>query len=172
MARTLDQLLMLARVEGRLPFDEGQWITAAQVLERVLSATSPEAVGRIVVEGRARGEVVLAVPPALAVAALRNLVDNALRYSPAESPVHLVADADATADRFRVIDGGAGFEPGELQQATQRFWRGRGCGGLGGSGLGLTIVDATAKRHGGSVTLRSGESSGTIAELVLPRQVS
>lgn len=172
MRATLDQLLMLARVEGRLPFDEGQWITAAQVVERVVSASSAEAVARVVVGAGTGGDAVLAVPPALAVAALRNLVDNALRYSPVGSPVELIVDADLDKVRFRVIDRGAGLEPGEWQQATQRFWRGRATGGLGGSGLGLTIVEAIAKRHGGYVALRPGEGSGTVAELVLPRQVA
>lgn len=170
MRATLDQLLMLARVEGRLPFDEGQWITAAQVMERVVSASSVGAVGRVAVDAGTGGDAVLAVPPALAVAALRNLVDNALRYSPVGSPVELIVDADLGKVHFRVIDKGAGLEPGELQQATQRFWRGRAAGGSGGSGLGLTIVEAIAKRHGGHVTLRPGEGSGTVAELVLPRQ--
>lgn len=171
MRATLDQLLMLARVEGRLPFDEGQWITAAQVVERVEAASSASAGGRIVVVPGTAGDAVLAVPPALAVAALRNLVDNALRYSPEGSPVDLIVDAEIGKVRFRVIDRGAGLEPGELLQATQRFWRGRAAGGSGGSGLGLTIVEAIAKRHGGNVILRSGEGSGTVAELVLPRRV-
>ena len=171
MRATLDQLLMLARVEGRLPFDEGQWITAGQAVERAVSASCAGAVARVAVDAGAGGSVVLAVPPALAVAALRNLVDNALRYSPEGSPVGLVVDADPGNVHFRVIDTGTGLEPGELQQATQRFWRGRAAGGSGGSGLGLTIVEAIAKRHGGSVSLRPGEESGTVAELVLPRQV-
>lgn len=171
MRATLDQLLMLARVEGRLPFDEGQWITAAQVVERVLSATSAEAVGRVALGAGAGGDAVLAVPPALAVAALRNLVDNALRYSPAGSHVELIVDADPGTVRFRVIDRGAGLQPGELEQATQRFWRGRASGGSGGSGLGLTIVEAIARRHGGYVSLHPGEESGMVAELVLPKQV-
>lgn len=170
MRATLEQLLMLARVEGRLPFDEGQWITAAQVVERVVLASTPEAVGRVAVGGGTGGDAVLAVPPALAVAALRNLVDNALRYSPPGSPVELITDADAATVRFRVVDRGPGLEPGEFQQATQRFWRGRAAGGSGGSGLGLTIVEAIAERHGGSVALRPGEGCGTVAELVLPRQ--
>lgn len=169
MRATLDQLLMLARVEGRLRFDDGQWITAAQVLERVVSASSAEAIGRIVVDAGTGGTAVLAVPPALAVAALRNLVDNALRYSPAGSPVAVEVDSDPDWVRFRVTDRGAGLQPDELQQATRRFWRGRAGGGSGGSGLGLSIVDAIAKRHGGHVTLCPGEGSGTVAELVLPR---
>lgn len=170
MRATLDQLLMLARVEGRLPFDDGQWITAAQVVEQAVAASSPAANGRVVVVAGSGSQAVPAVPPALSVAALRNLVDNALRYSPPGSAVGLVADADATTVRFRLTDRGAGLEPDEYRQATQRFWRGRATGSAGGSGLGLTIVEAIAERHGGYVVLRPREGGGTVAELVLPRQ--
>lgn len=170
MRATLDQLLMLARVEGRLPFDEGQWITAAEVLERVVAASPAQAIARIRPGPGTGGEAVLAVPPALAVAALRNLVDNALRYSPQDAAIDLVIDADPAQVRFRVTDTGPGLAPGEWERATQRFWRGRAPGAGGGSGLGLTIVEAIAGSYGGQVTLRAGQGSGTVAELILPRQ--
>ncbi|MHB8912975.1 MAG: histidine kinase dimerization/phospho-acceptor domain-containing protein, partial [Lysobacter sp.] len=88
MRATLDQLLMLARVEGRLPFDEGEWISAEEVVNRAISASAPGAAARILRSGDG-GTAALAVPPALAVAALRNLIDNALRYSPAQSVVEV-----------------------------------------------------------------------------------
>ncbi len=165
---TLDQLLMLARVEGRLPFDDGELISADDVIDRVLAASNAEDAARIVNSGDG-GATVLAVPPALAVAALRNLIDNALRYSPAGSQVDVVTHSSAASLRFRIIDRGPGLETNQHAQATQRFWRARGGNG---SGLGLTIVDAIASRYGGHVVLRAGDDSGTVAELVLPRQSS
>jgi len=166
MRATLDQLLMLARVEGRLPFDEGEWISAEEVVNRAISASAPGAAARIIRSGDG-GTAALAVPPALAVAALRNLIDNALRYSPAESVVEVVTELERDTLRFRVIDRGPGFKPGDHAQAIQRFWRGRGGSG---SGLGLAIVDAIATRYGGHIRLRSGDSGGAIAELILPRR--
>src|SRR3546814_11872799 len=102
MRATLDQLLMLARVEGRLPFDDGQWITAAQVVEQAVAASSPEANGRIVVVAGSGGQAVPAVPPALSVAALRNLVDNALRYSPPRSEERRVGKGCVRTCRSRL----------------------------------------------------------------------
>lgn len=168
MRATLDQLLMLARIEGRLPFDEGELLSAASVVDRVLAALAPEAVSRIVRTGD-DGAAVLAVPPELAVAALRNLIDNALRYSPTDSEVSIAIEPDRESVRFRVVDRGTGFEPGDYAQATQRFWRGRVHSG-GGSGLGLAIVAAVATRYGGQIEFRPGSHVGTITELVLPRQ--
>lgn len=135
MPATLDQLLMLARIEGRLPFDEGELISASEVVERVIASIVPDAGTRIVRHG-SEGNAVLAVPPALAVVALRNLVDNALRYSPVGSPVEVVTDSICAdgAIRFRVFDRGSGLPPEGHADATQRFWRGAGANG-GGSGL-------------------------------------
>lgn len=164
MRATLDQLLMLARVEGRLPFDDGELITADEVVRRVVAASAPEAAARIVCRGDDTGAV-LSVPPALAVVALRNLVDNALRYSPPESPVEVATRSDAGGVRFQVVDQGPGLSPEDLSNAKRRFWRG---GERGGSGLGLAIVDAIATRYGGRIALGPGEGVGTVAELVLP----
>lgn len=168
MRATLDQLLMLARVEGRLPFDEGELLDADEVLDRAVEGIAATDAARIVREG---GGVpaMLQVPPALAVAALRNLIDNALRYSPPDSRVRVVIECDPDTVRFQVIDRGAGLPREDIESATRRFWRGR-AGGEGGSGLGLAIVHAIATRYGGHVALRSGEGEGTIAELVLPRE--
>lgn len=165
MRATLDQLLMLARVEGRLSFDEGEVISAEEVVTRVIAASALEAATRIVRIGDGAA-VALAVPPALAVAALRNLTDNALRYSPSESLVDVVTESNGDTVRFRVIDRGSGLGRDEHAQAMQRFWRGRRGSG---SGLGLAIVDAIATRYGGHIRLGSSEQGGTIAELELPR---
>lgn len=168
MRATLDQLLMLARIEGRVPFDEGELISTSEVVDRVIAAIVPDAAARIVRQ-RSEGNAVLAVPPALAVVALRNLVDNALRYSPTASPVEVVTDS-VTADgaiRFSVVDHGPGLPPEGYAHATQPFWRGAGVTS-GGSGLGLAIVDAIATRYGGRVVLGSREGGGTVVELSLP----
>src|SRR3546814_18942817 len=109
MRATLVQLLMLARVEGRLPFDDGQWITDAQVVEQAVAASSPEANGRIVVVAGSGGQAVPAVPPVLSVAALRNLADNALPYSPPGSALGIVTDSGAPPARVRLTGPWPGF---------------------------------------------------------------
>lgn len=172
MRATLDQLLMLARIEGRQPFDEGELISASEVVDRVIAGLAPDAVSRIVRNGSAV-TAALAVPPALAVAALRNLVDNALRYSPAGSPVEVTIEAGSECRPgtvgFRVADRGNALPASGHANATQRFWRGA-VADASGSGLGLAIVDAIASRYGGHVALKTGDNGGTVAELVLPEQ--
>jgi two-component system sensor histidine kinase QseC len=167
MRATLDQLLMLARVEGQARFDPGEPIAARAIIDRVVAASAEAGSGRLACSDRS-SDALLAVPAPLAVAAVRNLVDNAMRYSPPGSRVDLVVDADGTTVRFQVLDQGTGLQPDEQVNAVGRFWRGRSAP-PGGSGLGLAIVAAIAERFEGRFTLRTNISSGTVAELLLPR---
>lgn len=166
MRSTLDQLLMLARVEGALPFDDGTCITAPEALERAIALAQGDAPERIVVASVPGDTGTLDVPPQLAVVALRNLIDNALRYSPPGSPVDVCLVGDRSSTCFRVADRGPGMNEVEAQSATRRFWRGKASSG--GSGLGLALVEAIASRFGGSLSLARRQPHGLVAELVLP----
>lgn len=164
MQSTLEQLLLLARVEGRLPFDEDDGIDAATALERAIADSGDAAANRVVRHTQA-GDAVLAVASSLAVVALRNLIENALRYAPDDTPVDVTIVGDTSVVCFSVVDRGPGLNDDDAAQATQRFWRGSA---RHGSGLGLTIVDAIASRYGGQLTL-SNLDPGLEARLLLPR---
>ncbi|NCT87253.1 two-component sensor histidine kinase [Stenotrophomonas acidaminiphila] len=163
---TLEQLLMLARVEGRVSFDDGTRITAVEAVDRAIAAVGDGA-QRVKVTAPP-DPVLLALPPQLAVVALRNLVENALRYSPAGTTVDIAIESAAGQIRFVVTDHGAGMDVEELRSATRRFWRART--DTPGTGLGLTLVDAIASRFGGSLELTSATPQGLSATLVLPRR--
>jgi two-component system sensor histidine kinase QseC len=162
---TLDQLLLLARVEGQLPFDDDDCIDAGETLSRAIADSGTDAASRVTRGGEGKSAI-LAVPPALAVVALRNLIANGLRYSPEDSRVDVSIDADERRILFSVVDRGKGLEPDDYARAKQRFWRARQGGG---SGLGLTIVDAIARRYGGDLKLLANSDSGVTARLELPR---
>lgn len=164
LRHTLEQLLTLSKVEGPFAWQDGGVARAGEVA-RQASRDTAAAPGRIVVEGDG-DETPLAVPQALAVIALRNLLDNALRHSPAASPVSLEVRVDANEVRYRVSDRGPGMDDGQIELATQRFWR-RGPGP--GSGLGLSIVNAIAARFAGRFTLERRDGGGMQAALALPR---
>jgi signal transduction histidine kinase len=95
--------------------------------------------------------------------ALANLIDNALRYGPADGPVQVSVERAGDLVRLTVADTGAGIPPEHVAAATQRFWRGDDVRGRPGSGLGLALVRATAERHGGRL-----EISGPRIAIVLP----
>ncbi|MGZ8291633.1 MAG: ATP-binding protein [Telluria sp.] len=162
----LSQLLTLAKVEGAFSWDDGSVAWANEIGRLAARDAAPAGGVRIETNPDCDG-VELAVPRALAVTALRNLLDNALRYSPGPDSVSLAVHCRPDGVDFRVNDAGPGLAGEEYMLATQRFWRrqtGRG------SGLGLSIVAAIADRFGGTLAMEGGPNGGLCATLSLPRR--
>ena len=105
--------------------------------------------------------------------AVSNLVDNAVKYSPASPHVAVeVAPFDEKRLAVRVTDSGIGIPRGELKHIFKRFYRipARIVSQVNGSGLGLFIVRSVVERHGGRVFAESaGEGMGSTFTIVLPR---
>ena len=85
--------------------------------------------------------------------ALRNLLDNAIKYSPDDSAVTVSLWTDGGMARLRVTDQGAGFPETGAKALTERFARGSNAVGVVGSGLGLTIADEVALAHDGTLSI-------------------
>lgn len=166
LSRTLDQLLMLARVEGRLRFDDGEESQVADVAACAMADSIACDAERFAVPNQ-WPEALLAMPRELAITALRNLLDNALCHGPKEQLVDLNAcwlEAE-NAVAFRVRDRGDSVSEQTLERLTQRFWR---ASKAQGSGLGLAIVAAIAERFGGRLTFDNDQDGGLVAELIVP----
>ena len=136
------------------------------VEQTVAGLSNPSAAGRVRVD-IPRLEV-LADPVALQ-RVLANLIDNALTYSPEDSPV--VVRAAERDDRVYVIvnDAGRGIHPADLPYIFEEFQRGRLASDDGGSGLGLTSVKLLVQRMGGAVSVESQLGSGTTITFELLR---
>jgi signal transduction histidine kinase len=100
---------------------------------------------------------------------LDNLVENAIKYSPRGSTVEIewAPDGDGMA-ALRVANDGGPLDDEELRRAFERFYRGSGTTRRG-TGLGLPIVAALARRSGGAARLENRRGGGVIAEVTLPR---
>jgi signal transduction histidine kinase len=134
-----EDLLVIARSDqGQLPIRREE-LRAGELLERVRDRHAPEAT----ITG-GDGLVVSADPLRLE-QALGNLLDNARRHG--GSAIELAAEERNGSVRFHVRDDGPGI-PGELA-AFERFTRGDAARSRGGAGLGLAIVAAIARAHGG-----------------------
>jgi two-component system sensor histidine kinase TctE len=159
-ARLAQQLLTLGRLDpearGDLDFCEANLVTLVQ---DVGVAHADEAIRKqLDIELAAASQVVLArVQPDLMAEALGNLLDNAIRYTPAGGRV-LIKVMD-NPPRVQVADSGPGIPEDERQAAFEPFVRGRSTAGEG-SGLGLAIVRDIAALHGAAVSLSNSDWGG------------
>jgi len=104
--------------------------------------------------------------------AINNLLDNAVKYSPVEKKISIEVAADREHLRVDVADRGIGIPHNQLGKIFARFYRvpSKGVRTVKGTGLGLFIVHAIVKRHGGRVYAQSlGEGRGSIFTIELPR---
>ncbi|ASP21119.1 sensor protein QseC [Antarctobacter heliothermus] len=102
-------------------------------------------------------------------AALLNILDNAIKYSPADSDV-LVSVTEGDEICLSITDEGRGFGGVDISRLTERYQRGSNVGDIVGSGLGLTIADEVALAHGGRLSITENpKGQGACVSLFLPR---
>lgn len=107
--------------------------------------------------------------PALVTQAAINLIENALRHTPPGSTIRIDVAADATTVSLRIADDGPGIASADQALALRRFGRLDASRHRPGHGLGLPLVDAVARLHGGGLTLGDA-APGLVAMLTLRRQ--
>jgi len=101
--------------------------------------------------------------------ALRNVLDNAIKYSPEETTVSITVAKLGGMGQITITDEGPGLGDGPAEALTERFRRGSNTGGIVGSGLGLTIARDVVAAHGGLLNLQQAENGrGACVSLVLP----
>jgi signal transduction histidine kinase len=102
--------------------------------------------------------------------AIANLLDNAIKYSPAETTVSVAIGCSGDVVRFDVCDEGIGVEPSDADRIFDPFYRSRRGDreNVHGTGLGLSLVKAAVEAHGGSVEVESNGTRGSRFTLRLP----
>lgn len=165
MRALIEKLIMLARLD-RAPAPAIMPVDLTEIARRVKASLDPLAAGRI--------ELSMPVDPAVVDGdenelheAVKNVVDNALKYAP-DSPVTINVFSENGHGCIEVRDRGPGMEPQDVRHAFDRFYRGSSRGETEGSGLGLAIAKRAAERSGGQATLESEIGTGTRVRLCLP----
>ncbi len=181
LADLVQEIIMLSRVQAP---------DASLAIEDVsLDQVIAEAVDRVSVDAEEQGSAIsiggvrglhVRGDRSMLTMAVRNLLDNALRYSPPSAPISVVTKA-ATVSRatgatspgmvsIAVIDQGAGIEAADVARIFERFFRGDPARSrdTGGTGLGLSIVKHVAANHGGDVRVWSKIGRGSTFTLRLP----
>ena len=158
--RLVEQLLTLARLDPQTALERPQPIGLRALARDAVAAQAPFAARRNIDLGLLPGdERTVHGDPVLLAVLLRNLVDNAVRYTPPGGRVDLaVEEAHAARGGYpllRVTDSGPGIAPAAREQAFERFHRGPDSREEG-SGLGLSIVRRIAELHRATLTLDDG----------------
>jgi two-component system phosphate regulon sensor histidine kinase PhoR len=177
-ADRLDSIISDLLSLSRLEFNGGierQSLPLGPVLERVrrdLVNRKPEAAKSVTLYCPDKMRAEINAP--LFEQAVGNLLDNALKYSPAGSEVALACEEVGDEVHITVTDNGPGIAAEHLPRLFERFYRVDKARSrqMGGTGLGLAIVKHIAQAHQGRVTVTSQLGAGSTFSLILPREAS
>ncbi len=100
---------------------------------------------------------------------MTNLLSNAVKYSGPVPQVTLTLTRQSHQIIFEVQDQGIGIPKRDRDRLYQAFYRGRNVGEVGGTGLGLSVVNACLRLHHGTLTYRSAVGQGTTFQVTLPQ---
>jgi len=99
---------------------------------------------------------------------LVNLVENCLKYSPANSPIEITARTEAAWLVLEVLDRGPGVPEHDLKRVFDKFYRIPVPEGAGGTGLGLSICKGIVEAHGGRIRAENRDGGGLRMVIRLP----
>jgi len=153
---------------------ERELLDIPQLLARVIENFESQAAGRSLRLNPGANLPRVSADPDLLLLALRQLIDNALKYSPPGSPIGVVADLEGDRVVIRIHDRGPGIPERERERIFDKFYRRSGVAGAGvpGSGLGLYIAREILRTHGGDLWIESepGEGSEFCVGLPIPKE--
>jgi len=160
--RLVEQMLALARQEPRAD-SQPVPVRLDELAREIVAELVPLAdAGRIDLGVAAAQPATVTADPDALRTLLRNLIDNAVRYTPAGGRVDVTVESSATGARVTVTDDGPGIPAEERARVLDRFYRRAGTTATG-SGLGLAIVKAIADAHGATVSLTDGPAGKGLA---------
>ncbi len=165
MRALIEKLILLARLD-RAPNAPLTQIDLASVARQSAQALLPVANGRVRLTGASEPVLVTANQGELQ-EAIKNAIDNALKYAP-HSDVEVAITRQGASACVEISDDGPGMEAEDAAHAFDRFYRGSARGETEGSGLGLAIAKLAVERAGGSATIASTPGGGTRVRFCLP----
>ncbi|WP_084862158.1 sensor histidine kinase [Salibaculum halophilum] len=168
-SRSAGQLLDHAAVAYRADDLARRPVDLSDLAAQTVAALEPAAAMKDITLGLDADAVQVRGDPVLLENAFRNVLDNAIKYSPEDTSVHIHITETGGEAHITVTDEGPGLGGGPVAALTERFRRGSNTECIVGSGLGLTIVEDVVTAHGGRVQLGAGkEGVGACVLLVLP----
>lgn len=170
LARLSEHLLLLARADRGLLATQRSRLDVGRLVSDVRAGFDARAQDQVIdVITNAGGPVWAEADPLLLRQAVSNLIDNALKHTPAGGRITIDVETEDSETQVVVSDSGPGFDPGLLPKAFDAFTRANGARGRGsGAGLGLAIVRAVAEAHGGEADATNPPGGGARVTLRFP----
>jgi signal transduction histidine kinase len=168
LVRMVEGLLQVARLEAGAQGMAREAVDLEPIVEGAIAALAVQAKeAQVGVQRDLRALPAVAGDPDKLSQLFLNLLDNALKHTPAGMSVQVRGAQADGAVVVRVTDEGSGLPEGAGARLFQRFWRGDSA--RGGTGLGLAIAQAIAQAHGGRIEARNVEGGGAEFAVHLPR---
>ena len=166
--RLIANLLEMTRVESGTLRVKKEWHSLEEVIGAALARSERELADR---------EVRVVLPPTLPLVpvddvlfeqVIRNLIENANKYSPPGEPIEIGALTEEGELQLEVGDRGVGLAAGEERLVFDKFYRGRNAIARPGAGLGLAICRGIVEAHGGRITAERRTGGGSVFRVILP----
>lgn len=170
--RLVGNLLDMTRLESGALQVKREDCEAQDLIGAALGQMEARLAGRPIRVDIAPGLPLIPLDFVLIVHVLINLLDNALKYSPENSPLEIYASLQTNEVQVAVLDRGIGIPPEDLGHVFDKFYRVQRPEQVTGTGLGLAISKGIIEAHGGRIWAAVREGGGTVITFALPLEVS
>ena len=162
LKRMMEEAIHLARVDAKRLRLEYRSMSVEEMTQLAIESLGAQVSSHRLVVAIPASIPRVRVDPELLVQALKQLIDNAFKYSPAGSPVRLSSEETGGLVSIVVEDHGQGLTPLEQRRVFEKFYRGpHGTTGVQGTGMGLAIAREIVEAHGGTVRVESNPGHGS-----------
>ncbi len=171
LQHSINEAIELARIESQELRLHREPAGLAELARAAVAETRDENPGRYTIN--VSPDLVLDIDSGLVRRALMQLLENAHKYSPPDSPIEIGARIEEGLAIISVMDRGPGIGPDELERVFEKFYRGRRSRAqTEGTGMGLAIAKGIIEAHGGKIRAQSRPGGGTAIVFTLPVQAN
>ena len=166
LQRTITEAVELAKLESSEIQLDRQPVAVSEIVESAIAGSRDENPARYVFSGPA-GATINADRDLLR-RALIQILENARKYSPPDSPIEIDVRPQDSAVQLSISDHGPGFAPDEIGRIFEKFYRGRSARSREGTGMGLAVAKGIVEAHGGAVAAENRPGGGASVSITLP----
>lgn len=168
MTNLANNTLEMARLEAGAVTLTREWYPLDEIVGAVISHMEDRLKDHPIETRLPAGVPMAQVDEVMIVQVLENLIENAIKYTPAGTRIEVGAQEEPGQIRFWVADEGPGLAPGDDRKIFEKFYRGAGRETRNGVGLGLTICQIIVQAHGGQIVARNRPAGGAEFLFTIP----